>query len=354
MVTSLLIFFAFMFNFCPFEASEEEVSIGWNKIKVSYGNREILSLPQGSVRNGRVLGILGPSGSGKSTLLNVLGRRLKNGIHKDLLKSHLQIEEDVHMIYRHPEISNSEDSTNIENNYESIPMKSSDVAFIHQDDSFFGMLSVEETLILAKKLKNIQFEKQRQQQQQKNRHYMDKEEEEELVSILSLLGLQNVANTRVGTVASRGISGGEGKRLSVACELFGHPSLLLADEPTSGLDSFRAQQVVALLHNLSRHRNLPCISSIHQPRSSIWSLFDDVLLLTAHGRVAYWGPRDNILDYFKKLGYVCPVHTNPAEFLVDLVSIDTSSKDKQDSTTQTCARIADEFETYYNEKIIIS
>ena len=100
-----------MFNFCPFEASEEEVSIGWNKIKVSYGNREILSLPQGSVRNGRVLGILGPSGSGKSTLLNVLGRRLKNGIHKDLLKSHLQIEEDVHMIYRHPEISNSEDST---------------------------------------------------------------------------------------------------------------------------------------------------------------------------------------------------------------------------------------------------
>jgi ABC-type multidrug transport system ATPase subunit len=53
------------------------------------------------------------------------------------------------------------------------------------------------------------------------------------------------------------------------------------------------------------------VASIHQPRSSIFALFDDLLLL-AEGAVAYHGPADKVLDHFAALGHACPEHYNPA------------------------------------------
>jgi ABC-type glutathione transport system ATPase component len=62
-------------------------------------------------------------------------------------------------------------------------------------------------------------------------------------SLIEKLGLKKAADTIVGNAKVRGLSGGERKRLSIACELLGNPSLLFCDEPTTGLDSFQAEQV---------------------------------------------------------------------------------------------------------------
>jgi len=53
--------------------------------------------------------------------------------------------------------------------------------------------------------------------------------------VLSQLGLNDVANTRIGNVERRGISGGEMRRVSIGLELVGEPDILILDEPTSGM-----------------------------------------------------------------------------------------------------------------------
>ena len=47
------------------------------------------------------------------------------------------------------------------------------------------------------------------------------------------------------------------------------------------------------------------------------------MLMAPGGRVCYMGDTDDAVGYFAKLGYPCPNETNPAEFLLDLVSIDS-------------------------------
>ena len=78
-----------------------------------------------------------------------------------------------------------------------------------------------------------------------------------------------------------------------------------------------------MIKTLVQQRQIPCFLSLHQPRSSIWRMLDQVILMAPGGRICYNGLRDDVLPYFEKLGHVCPKETNPSEFLLDLVSIDT-------------------------------
>ena len=49
------------------------------------------------------------------------------------------------------------------------------------------------------------------------------------------LYLTRVKDSIVGNVERRGISGGQRKRVNIALEVVGKPSILFLDEPTSGL-----------------------------------------------------------------------------------------------------------------------
>ncbi|XP_014513815.1 ABC transporter G family member 7 [Vigna radiata var. radiata] len=270
------------------------VTIRWRNIncclsdKSSKSVRFLLRNVSGEARPGRLLAIMGPSGSGKTTLLNVLAGQLTASPRLHL-------------------------SGVLEFNGKPASKNAYKFAYVRQEDLFFSQLTVRETLSLATELQlpNIS----------------SAEERDEFVNtLLFKLGLVSCADTRVGDAKVRGISGGEKKRLSLACELLASPSVIFSDEPTTGLDAFQAEKVMETLQQLAQDGHT-VICSIHQPRGSVYKKFDDIILLT-EGSLVYAGPaRHEPLTYFSKFGYQCPDHVNPAEFLADLISIDYSSAD---------------------------
>lgn len=64
------------------------------------------------------------------------------------------------------------------------------------------------------------------------------------------------------------------------------------------------------------------IVTLHQPRSDIYHLLDNLVVLVKGGRIAYAGPRDTVEPTFHLQGHIVPEHFNPADFLLDVVSVD--------------------------------
>ena len=68
-----------------------------------------------------------------------------------------------------------------------------------------------------------------------------------------------------------------------------------------GLDAFQAEKVMETLRQLAEDGHT-VICSIHQPRGSVYSKFDDIVLLS-EGEVVYMGPaKEEPLKYFASLG----------------------------------------------------
>jgi ATP-binding cassette, subfamily G (WHITE), eye pigment precursor transporter len=157
-------------------------------------------------------------------------------------------------------------------------------AYVMQDDRLYSSFTPKEALTFAARLKL---------------YHVDKKTQDERVNILlKELGLnETVQNTKIGSIYHKTISGGERKRVSIGVELITDPLLILLDEPTSGLDSFSAFRIVNLLHNLAVKKNKTIISTIHQPSTESFKLFDKLLLMM-DGLIVYQGKASDICEHF--------------------------------------------------------
>jgi putative ABC transport system ATP-binding protein len=63
------------------------------------------------------------------------------------------------------------------------------------------------------------------------------------------------------------LSMGERQRVAIARALAGDPQLLLTDEPTGNLDSKRSREILALLRDLCRERDIPGLLVTHDPQA---------------------------------------------------------------------------------------
>lgn len=235
----------------------------------------------GRARPGKMMAIMGPSGAGKSSVMHALAGKVKASANIRL--------EGTRCINGHNITGDSQ-----------VP-----AAFVKQDLSFFPYMTVRETLAFRVELKlGSLISKQAQTKR--------------VQELLQELNLEKVADTIVGDAKVRGISGGERKRLGIACELISSPSIIFLDEPTSGLDSTSASHLVTALRNLA-DSGKTVVAVIHQPSQHVFSAFDD-LLLVSEGKQMYFGETSKVREYMDANVCVAPAEKGTPEHMLDCIS----------------------------------
>ena len=239
--------------------------------------------------------IMGPSGSGKTSLLNLMARRLHSSIAT-------RYETCGEMFFNG-----------------AIPSEKvirSTCSYVCQDDdALLPYLTVRENLHFAAGLRLPS-------------HLSKDEKQHRAESVLLKMGLRDCADNLIGSDVVKGISGGEKRRVTIAIQILTDPRILFLDEPTSGLDAFTASSIIEVLRGLAEEgRTL--VLTVHQSRSDLFQYFQNVLLLARGGHSVYAGKGSSMLSHFASLGFDCPTTTNPADFVLDLITVNLQSATKE-------------------------
>jgi len=276
------------------EPKEYTIDIAFSSLSLTLksGNKKVvLSGVTGAVMSGEVTAVMGPSGAGKTTFLNALSGKAYYG---DIGGKLMVNGEEVDSLSKYRKVT----------------------GFVPQEDIMHRKLTVEEVLTFQGRLRlpgctPAETIKHR------------------VSEILKLLEIAHVADVPIGDEETRGISGGQRKRVNIGMELIADPTLLFLDEPTSGLDSTSSLSVLRALRAVAEKGRLTVVCVIHQPRYEIFAMFHKLLFLGPGGRTVYQGDVEGAKEYFDGMGYPCPANINPADHYMDVIGGVLKKSDKK-------------------------
>ncbi|OIW15880.1 hypothetical protein TanjilG_04415 [Lupinus angustifolius] len=277
----------------------------------------ILKNASGIIKSSRMALLLGPPSSGKTTLLLALAGKLD----RDLRMS--------------GEISYNGHKLN-----EFVPRKTS--AYISQNDVHQGEMTVKETLDFSARCQGVgtRYDLLAELARREKEAGIFPEAELDLFMkatamegtesslmtdyTLKILGLDICKDTVVGDEMTRGVSGGQKKRVTTGEMIVGPTKTLFMDEISTGLDSSTTFQIVKCFQQIVHLSEATIFMSLLQPAPETFDLFDDIFLIS-EGQIVYQGPRDHILEFFESCGFKCPDRKGTADFLQEV----TSRKDQE-------------------------
>ncbi|KAK3711294.1 ATP-binding cassette transporter snq2 [Vermiconidia calcicola] len=239
--------------------------------------RTIINDFTGCVRDGEMMLVLGRPGAGCSSLLKTLANERGSfaEVTGDVSYGGISAEKQKKM-YR------------------------GEVNYNMEDDVHFASLNVWQTFTFALLTKT----------KKKAR------EEVEVIAnaLLKMFGISHTKYTLVGDEYTRGVSGGERKRVSIAETLASKATVIAWDNSTRGLDASTALDYARSLRIMTDISNRTTITTLYQAGEGIYELMDKVLVIY-DGRQIFMGPAAEARQYFIDLGFEAPERQTTADFL---------------------------------------
>ena len=205
------------------------------------------------VPSGQIVGLIGPSGAGKSTLIRCINRLVEPTRGRVFLKD-LEI----------TALSRG-----------SLKRARRRIGMIFQEYALVERLTVMEN-VLSGRLGYVSFWRSF------TRRY-PLADIENAFRLLDRVGLADQADKRADA-----LSGGQRQRVGIARALEQDPDLLLVDEPTASLDPKTSRQIMRLIVEICRERELPAIINIHDV--VLAQAFADRIVGLRAGRIVFDGP----------------------------------------------------------------
>jgi lipopolysaccharide export system ATP-binding protein len=200
-----------------------------------------------TLKPGEILGLLGPNGAGKTTFFYMIAGLIRSDSGKILID-----EEDV------------TDKT--------VSVRASmGLAYLPQEPSVFGRLTVEENILAAL---------------EQRRDINKEQKKRELEKLVEEFQLKKFLKTK-----SIKLSGGERRRVEIARSLSSNPSFILLDEPFAGIDPKAVSELKETLKKL-KNLKLGILISDHNVRETM-QICDNVLIMN-EGKVIAEGTPEKV------------------------------------------------------------
>ncbi len=233
-----------------------------DNVEFSYKSKNILKKLKFEVNRGEVVSILGVNGAGKSTLLKCINRMLKP-------KKGAILVDDFNL--------------NTLNN-EEIAKK---MAYVSQN-TYGNFITVFDAVLLGRK-PYIKWD-------------VSRNDLKITESVLKIMNLEEHALRY-----TKELSGGELQKVVIARALVQEPQILLLDEPTNNLDLKNQMEVMKIIRNISKSKNISSIVVMHDLNLTL--RFSDKFIMLKDGMIYSKGNSDvinpkNILEVYNVNAYV--------------------------------------------------